>query len=413
MSCSEPRPLDGIKVLDLTRVVSGPFATMQLGDLGADIVKIEEPGDGDEARRFGPPFQGGESAYFLSVNRNKRSCAIDLKSPAGKDLVRRLAATADVVVENFRPGTLERLGLGFEVLSSANPRLILCSITGFGRTGPDAARPGYDLIVQGEAGLMDVTGEEDGPPSKVGSSIADLATGLYAAQAVLAALLRRGRTGRGERVDVAMLDATASLLTVNAGIYFATGKSPRRRGNAHPTITPYESFAAADGWINLGVANDKFWAQFCAALARPDLFQDPRFRLAPDRVTHRAALRAILEPIFRTRPRRAWIDLLTGTGVPCGEITSVGAACEAAQLTERDVVRRIAHPTAGEVRLVVSPLRFADRAQGDIAPPPRLGEHTAPVLAEWLGLGLEEVDRAAAAGAFGAATHQRAAGGDT
>jgi crotonobetainyl-CoA:carnitine CoA-transferase CaiB-like acyl-CoA transferase len=235
MSWSDAAPLAGIKVLDLCRVVSGPFATMQLGDLGADVVKIEEPQHGDEGRTYGPPFLGGESAYFLSVNRNKRSCAIDLKSPAGKEIVRRLAAVAGVVIENFRPGTMERLGLGYESLSQHNGRLILCAISGFGRTGPDANRPGYDLIVQGESGVMDITGDPNGPPLKVGTSIADLVTGLYATQAVLAALRQRDHTGCGGRVDVAMLDAMASLLTFNAGIYFATGKSPQQRGNVHPT----------------------------------------------------------------------------------------------------------------------------------------------------------------------------------
>ena len=299
MSWSDHTPLAGIKVLDLTRVVAGPFATMQLGDLGADIVKIEEPGAGDESRAFGPPFLGGESAYFLSVNRNKRSCAIDLRADAGKELVLRLGRMADVVVENFRPGTLERLGLGYDALSRDNGDLIFCSVTGFGRSGPDARRPGYDLIVQGESGVMDITGEPDGKPTKVGTSIADMVSSLYAAQAILAALLRRERTGLGARLDVAMLDAMASLLTFNAGIYFSTGVSPKRRGNIHPTITPYEPFETQDGWINIGVANDKFWRLFCPAIGRPDLIEDRRFAHAPDRVTHRAELKAILDPIFR------------------------------------------------------------------------------------------------------------------
>ena len=258
-------PLAGVRVLDLTRVVSGPFATMQLGDLGADIAKVEEPAKGDESRTYGPPFEGGESSYFLSVNRNKRSIALDLKSVAGRDKALALAARADVVVENFRPGALDRLGLGWEVLREINPRLVLCSITGFGREGPDAERPGYDLIVQGESGVMSVTGQPDGPPTKVGVSIADLVTGLFAAQAIMAALRRRDLSGQGCRVEVAMLDALASLLTFNAGIYFATGQNPARRGNAHATIVPYETFEASDGWVNIGIANDKFWALFCPA----------------------------------------------------------------------------------------------------------------------------------------------------
>ena len=290
MRWSDGKPLAGIKVLDLCRVVSGPFATMQLGDLGADVLKVEEPSRGDEARTYGPPFVGGESAYFLSVNRNKRSCVIDLKSQAGKELLVRLAAHADIVVENFRPGTMERLGLGFDVLSQGNNRLIYCGISGFGRSGPDVDRPGYDLILQGESGVMDITGEPEGPPMKVGTSVADLVTGLYAAQAVLAALAQRQRTGTGGRVDVSMLDCMASLLTFNAGMYFATGQSPKRRGNAHPTISPYETFQASDGWFNLGVANDRFWAAFCHAIDRPDLLADTRFEKATDRVIARQAL---------------------------------------------------------------------------------------------------------------------------
>jgi len=401
MSWSDRTPLAGIKVLDLTRVVAGPFATMQLGDLGADIVKIEEPGAGDESRAFGPPFLAGESAYFLSVNRNKRSCAIDLRSDAGKELVLRLGRLADVVVENFRPGTLERLGLGFDALSRDNSGLVFCSVTGFGRSGPDAKRPGYDLIVQGESGVMDITGEPDGHPTKVGTSIADMVSSLYATQAILAALLRRERTGLGARLDVAMLDAMASLLTFNAGIYFATGVSPKRRGNIHPTITPYEPFETQDGWINVGVGNDKFWKLFCPAIGRPDLVGDRRFAHAPDRVTNRAELKAILDPIFRGRTRAHWRTALEGAGVPFGEIKSVGEVCEAPQLVERGVVRSVAHPTAGAVRYIASPLRFDDQAPPDVSHPPLIGEHTGAVLGEWLGLSAAEIASYADRGAFG------------
>jgi crotonobetainyl-CoA:carnitine CoA-transferase CaiB-like acyl-CoA transferase len=309
MRSSSDLPLAGVKILDLSRVVSGPFGTMILGDLGADVVKVEEPRHGDESRSYGPPFQNGESSYFMSVNRNKRSIAIDLKRDDGIALVRRLAETADVFVENFRPGTADRLGLGHEELRSRNAGLVYCSISGFGRTGPDATRPGYDLIIQGEAGLMDITGSPDGPPTKVGTSIADLVTGLYAAQAITAVLLQRRETGMGRRVDIAMLDAIASLLTFNAGIYFATGKNPRRRGNLHPTISPYETFEAADGWINIGVANDKFWALFCDAIGRSDLVADPRFSSPSARVTNRNALVGI--PIFRQDPRDIWVAKLS------------------------------------------------------------------------------------------------------
>jgi crotonobetainyl-CoA:carnitine CoA-transferase CaiB-like acyl-CoA transferase len=402
MPWSDAAPLSGIKILDLCRVVSGPFATMQLGDLGADVVKIEEPRRGDEARSYGPPFLGGESAYFLSVNRNKRSCALDLKTAAGKELIVRLASVADVVIENFRPGAMERLGLGFETLRQANERLIYCGISGFGRTGPDRNRPGYDLILQGESGVMDITGDPDGPPMKVGTSIADLVTGLYAAQAVLSALLQRARTGEGGRVDVSMLDAMASLLTFNAGMYFASGVSPQRRGNAHPTISPYETFQATDGWINVGVANDRFWTLFCQAIGRPDLLDDARFTAPPDRAANRRALKALLDPVFAEHPRDHWTSLLSAAGIPCGAIRTVGEVCEAPQLTERGVTRSLSHPAAGSVRYLASAVRFDDQAPPDAVRPPMLGEHTQEILKSWLGVEAAEVHALAERGAFGA-----------
>jgi formyl-CoA transferase len=402
MRSSDGEALSGIKVLDLCRVVSGPFATMHLGDLGADVVKVEDPRHGDESRRYGPPFIAGESAYFLSINRNKRSCAVDLKSPAGRDVVLALAGVADVVIDNFRPGTLDGWGLGDEALRQGNPRLVRCSITGFGRTGPDADRPGYDLILQGESGIMDITGEADGPPTKVGTSIADLVTGLYASQAVLAALMRRERTGVGGRVDVSMLDAMASLLTFNAGMYFASGESPKRRGNVHPTISPYETFQASDGWINLGVANDKFWSLFCDVIGGKDLEADPRFRTAPQRAANRADLVGILRPIFAGRTRAEWLAVLRGAGIPAGIISRVGEVCEAPQLVERGMVQSAPHPVAGDVRFVARPVRFEDRPPAPSTSPPLLGEHTGEVLSEWLGWDADAVEKAAGAGAFGA-----------
>ncbi len=392
------RPLEGIRILDLTRVVSGPFCTMILGDLGADVIKIEEPVSGDDSRAFGPPFVGGESAYYLSVNRNKRSCCIDLKSDDGRALLERMIPACDVLVDNFRPGTLERLGLGDPRLLALNPALIRCSITGFGRDGREAHRPGYDLIIQGESGLMDITGFPDGPPTKVGTSIADLVTGLYAVQAILAAVLHRTRTGDSDRIDVSMLDSMASLLTFNAGMYFATGSSPVRRGNAHPTIFPYETFEAADGWINLGVANDKFWLLFCGEIGVEGLATDPRFDTAPRRVENRQVLRSVLEPILRRRTRCDWLSALDRVGVPCGAIKSVAEVCEAA--AGRGQVAEMDHPTAGRIRAVMSPFRYADRPAGGAAgaptaptPPPCQGEQSAQILAELAGV--EAADYAA------------------
>lgn len=403
MRSSDKEPLSGVKILDLCRVVSGPFATMHLGDLGADVVKIEDPRSGDESRRYGPPFVNGESSYFLSVNWNKRSCAVDLKSPAGRDAVLELAKVADVVIDNFRPGTLDRWGLSYEAMSAENPRLIQCSISGFGRTGPDANRPGYDLILQGESGVMDITGDPDGPPMKVGTSIADLVTGLYASQAVLAALMKREKNGVGGRVDVSMLDAMASLLTFNAGMYFASGESPKRRGNVHPTISPYETFKAGDGWINVGVANDKFWALFCGVIDRKELETDVRFDTAPKRAENRADLAGILRPIFETQPRDVWLELLSGAGIPCGAIRTVGEVCEAPQLTQRGMVQTVPHRVAGEVKFVARPLQFDDLAPAPSTPPPTLGEHTFDVFEDWLGWTSEQASGFAARGAFGEA----------
>ena len=386
MRSSSELPLAGFKILDLSRVVSGPFCTMILGDLGADVVKVEEPKCGDESRSYGPPFQNGESSYFLSVNRNKRSIAIDLKSTDGVALVRQLAETADVFVENFRPGTADRLGLGFEELRGRNAALVYCSISGFGRTGPDAARPGYDLIVQGEAGLMDITGDPDGPPTKVGTSIADLVTGLYASQSITAALLARQVTGAGRRVDIAMVDAVASLLTFNAGIYFATGKSPTRRGNLHPTISPYETFEAADGWINIGAANDKFWGLFCDAIGRTDLMIDPRFANPSARVINRAALVEMIAPALSRESRDVWVSRLSKAGVPCGAIRTIAEVCEASQLVSRGMILRMEHPKVPEIRSIATPFRFNDQSPPVPQPPPLLDQHRDEILRDWLNL---------------------------
>ena len=373
-------PLDGIRIIDLSRVVSGPFCTMTLGDMGADIVKIEEPGRGDESRAFGPPFLGGESPYFLSVNRNKRSCTINLKRDAGKAILWRLLADADVLIENFRPGAMARLGLDYQAVAARCPRLVYCSISGFGDTGPDAVRPGYDLIVQGESGLMDLTGEADGPPTRIGTSFADLTAGVMAAQGITLALYARHKTGRGQHVKIALLDAVVSLLTYNAGNYFATGESPTRRGNDHPSVVPYQTLRAKDGWMNLGVANDSLWVRYCNAIERPDLRDDPRFATAPERVTHRAALIPIIVELTVTRTVRQWVDLLGAAGVPCGRIRSVAEVCTNPQLTERGKLVDRPHPTAGTVRMIGLPIELSDTPGRIERAPPLLGEHTDDVL---------------------------------
>lgn len=397
------RPLEGVKVLDLSRVVSGPFCSMLLADLGAEVIKIEEPSQGDDSRAFGPPFVGGESAYFLSVNRNKRSCAINLKEPQGVELVRRLAVGCDVLLENFRPGTLKRLGLSHEKLRDTNPALISCSISGFGHTGPDSQRPGYDLIIQGESGVMDITGDPNGLPTKIGTSMADLVTGQFASQAIMAALLQRAKSGRGRHVEISMLDCMASLLTFNAGIYFTTGESPKRRGNSHATIAPYETFQASDGWLNIGVANDKFWQLFCEVIERPDLAQDTKYAKAVDRVRLRTELVPVVTGVIATRSRAHWIERLRAAGVPYGDIRSVGEVCEAEQLTSRGMVIEMEHPTAGVVRNIDSPFRFDDRNEDSHVPPPLLGQHTREVLIRELRLTDEEVLELCTRGVVGCA----------
>ena len=385
------QPLSGVKVLDLTRIVSGPFATMLLGDLGAEIIKIEEPLFGDESRTYGPPFINGESAYFLSVNRNKKSCAINLKSPEGIALIRELALKSDVLIENFRPGTLKKFGLNYEELKKQNASLIYCAITGFGQTGPDSHRPGYDLIIQGESGVMDITGDPDGPPTKVGTSIADLLTGQYASQGILAALVERAKTGEGRRVEVAMNDCLASLLTFNAGGYFATGNTPKRKGNSHPSIVPYETFETLDGWINIGVANDKFWNSFCKIIDRLDLQNVPKFAMASDRVKNRLELLPIIREIIKGNKKSYWISLLEKAGIPSGMIKNVGEVCESEQLVSRGMVLNMPHPKAGNVKNIDSPLRFDDRNDEVHTAPPILGQHTREILSNLLKISPNEI----------------------
>lgn len=390
--------LTGLRVLDLSRVLAGPYCTQILADHGADVWKVEHPTGGDDTRAFGPPFVGGESTYFLSINRNKRSVAIDLKPAEGLEIVRELALRADVVVENFRPGTAERLGLGAEVLRAANPRLIYCSISGFGQKGPWRDRAGYDLAVQGIGGLQALTGDPAGPPTKVGTSIADLVTGLYAVQGILLALHRREQTGRGDTVDVAMLDSVVSLLTYQASAWLNAGKAPRRAGNRHPSIAPYETFRAADGWLNLAIGNDALWRKLCDVVAHPELKDDPRFATNPQRVAHREALLEVVQGILAGRTVAEWMELLDTAGVPCGPILEVEQTLQHEAVLGRDLVVDLPHPTAGTVRTTGVTVKM-DEAPGRIrTAPPRLGEHTEAVLTEVLGLTADRLETLRRAG---------------
>jgi crotonobetainyl-CoA:carnitine CoA-transferase CaiB-like acyl-CoA transferase len=376
-------PLAGIRVLDLTRVLAGPYCTMTLGDLGADVVKVEPAGTGDETRTWGPPFQGGESAYFLAINRNKRSVALDLKQPAGVDAARRLAARADVLVENFRPGVIDRLGLGAAELTGSNPSLVYCSISAFGQHGPGRDRPGYDLVIQAESGLMSVTGEADGPPVKVGIAIADVLTGMNAATAILAALFARpARGGRGGVIDAALYDGLLAFLSTLVTAYTATGRTPGRWGSAHAQIAPYQAFRAADGEIVVCVTNEKFWRAFCELLERPDLADDPRFATNADRVAHRGDLLPAVEEAFRRRPAAEWLRRLAAVGIPAGPIRTLDAALADPVVGARGMLRAVEHPTAGTVRMAGVPWQGDAAATAVWRPPPRLGEHTDEILRE-------------------------------
>jgi formyl-CoA transferase len=387
------RPLQGLRVVDLTRVLSGPYCTMQLGDMGAEVIKIEQPGRGDDTRAFAPPYQGDQAAYFLSVNRNKKSITLDMKSEAGKQVLWRLIDRSDILVENFRPGAMDRLGFGYQVVRERRPALVYASISGFGASGPQKDRPGYDVIVQGEAGIMDITGPRDGAPYKVGTAVADLVSGLYAVQGILAALYAAKSTGQGQHVDISMYEAMASLLTFNAGIYFATGQTPKRRGNEHPTIVPYETFEAADGWINLGVANDDLWRRFCKAADTPDLVDDPRFAKAADRVRNREVLVPLVRVIVKQRTRDEWLARLDSAGVPSGAIRTVGEVCESDLLKARGMIAQMEHTSAGVVKAVKNAMRLSATPLDAYAPPPQLGEHTREVLTGILGYSKADMEK--------------------
>jgi formyl-CoA transferase len=391
------KPLDGIRVIDLSRILAGPYASLLLADMGAEVIKVEEPGRGDDTRAW-PPFVGGEATYFMSVNRGKKSLTLNLKSEAGKTILCRLLDGADVLLENFRPGTLERLGFGYPAVRGRNPRLVYCSISGFGESGPEASRPGYDLIIQGESGIMDLTGFPDGPPVKVGNSIADLAAGTMAAHGIVLALFARERTGVGQKVEIAMLEVMAALLAYQGQAYFATGQSPHRRGNQHPSIVPYEVVKAADGYLTVGVANNSLWSRFCQALGRPDLVTDGRFDTEAKRVENRDALIPLLEAVFDGEPVGEWLARLDEAGVPAGKIKTVGEVLESEHLRARGAVVTVAHPTAGSMRMVGPPIRL-HATPGEVAgPAPLLGEHTGEILGKLLGYPDGEIARFRAQG---------------
>ncbi|MEW5863101.1 MAG: CaiB/BaiF CoA-transferase family protein [Pseudomonadota bacterium] len=395
-----PGPLAHIRVLDLSRVLAGPWAGQNLADLGAEVIKVERPGTGDDSRAFGPPWvkdRAGrdtkDSAYFTSANRGKKSVTVNIAHAEGQALVRELAARSDVLIENFKYGDLARYGLAWEDLRSVNPRLIYCSITGFGHTGPYRERPGYDFMIQGMGGMMSVTGEPDGPPMRAGVPVADIITGMYASIAICAALAHRAETGVGQHLDLALLDSQIALLAYQNTNYFATGEPPQRIGNLHPNIVPYQPFRTADGDVILACGNDNLFRRFCDAAGCPELAADPRFATNGLRVQNRAELTRLLQDIFLRRTTREWVELLEAAGVPNGPINNIAQVFAEPQVKARGVRIELDHPVAGKLSSVASPMRFSATPIAYDRAPPVLGEHTEEVLRGLLGKSTEEIGR--------------------
>jgi crotonobetainyl-CoA:carnitine CoA-transferase CaiB-like acyl-CoA transferase len=389
--------LAGLKVLDLTRVLAGPLCAMTLGDMGADVIKVEPPA-GDDTRHWGPPHVGGEAAYYLGVNRNKRSLRLDMGKPAAREILGLLIRRSDVLIENYKRGTLEKWGFDAAWMAAHAPRLVHCSITGYGETGPKADLPGYDFVLQAESGLMHITGPVDGAPVKHGVAIVDIATGLYATIGILGALQARQVTGKGQKVGVSLLETGLSMLANVAANHLATGNEARRFGNGHPNIVPYTTFATADGTLALAVGNDAQFARFAEVAGHPGWARDPRFAKNADRVRHRAEIEALAAGAISRQPTDWWIERLRGTGVPCGAVNGVADALADAQARAREMVIEMAHPTAGALRTLGFPVKLAATPLAARQPPPLLGEHSAEVLADELGLPAHEIEKLKAEG---------------
>jgi crotonobetainyl-CoA:carnitine CoA-transferase CaiB-like acyl-CoA transferase len=385
--------LEGVRVLDLTRILAGPLCGQMLGDMGADVIKVEPPGAGDDTRTWGPPFVNGESAYFLGVNRNKRSLTLNMASQPGQEILAQLVQRCDVLVENFKLGTLEKWGITNDWLEKNAPRAIRCSITGYGSNGPDAALPGYDFILQAESGLMSICGEQDGTPTKYGVAIVDVVTGLYASNVILAALAARERTGRGQHVEVCLYDSGIAMLINVASNYLVSGKDARRYGNGHPSIVPYTTYPTADGMIAVAVGNDGQFARFAATVGCAEWARDDRFEKNPDRVVNREALDTLIAQALKGGRTAAWIEKLRAAGVPCGPINSVSEALNDPHTLARDMVRTVRHPAAGDLKMVGIPFRMNGTPATIRRAPPLLGQHTEEVLAGELGLSAERIAR--------------------
>jgi formyl-CoA transferase len=389
-----PQALADLKILDLSRVLAMPYCSMMLGDLGAEIIRVERPGVGDETRHWGPPWAGELSAYYLCTNRNKKCITVDLKKKEGQEIVRRLARRSDILLENFLPGDLAKMNLGYEDIRAINPKIIYASVTGYGQNGPYRDLPGFDFILQAQGGLMSIIGEEDGPPMKVGVAIVDITAGLFACSAILAALHYREKTGQGQRIDMALLDAQVAWLANQASNYLVSGKVPRRMGNAHPNIVPYETFQAKDGiYLALGVGNDNQWKKFCKIAGVEHLMDDPRYATNPRRVENRKVLVPLLQEVFRQRDSGEWLKLLGEAEIPIGPINTIDRVFADPQVLAREMLVGMEHPKVGKFKLVGSPMKLSETPVQYRIPPPLLGEHTEEVLREVLGYDSEGIDR--------------------
>lgn len=385
------KPLENLVVLDLTRVLAGPFASMILADFGADVIKIEPPPDGDDSRSYGP-FIGQESAYFMSLNRGKRSMTLNLKEPKAKELFKAMVKKADVVLENYRPGTMAKLGLGYDVLKEINPRLIYAACSGFGQTGPYKDKPAYDMIVQGMGGIMSITGQEGGAPTRVGASIGDITAGLFTVIGIMLALYERESSGEGQMVDVGMLDCQLAILENAIARYLISGDVPKPIGNRHPSITPFEVFQAQDGYIIIAVGNNRLWEKFCHLIGKPELVVDERFVSNPQRTKNQPQLKAILDTVFPAKTVEEWLVALESAGIPCAPINTVERVINDPQIKARQMVVDIQHPQAGRIQMVGVPIKMSRTPGAVERPAPQLGQHNKKILREFLGMVDEEID---------------------
>jgi len=392
-------PLADIRVLDLSRILAGPYCTMTLGDLGAEIIKVERPDTGDDTRTWGPPFAGGESAYYLCCNRNKKSITIDLKNPRGREVVKELAQASDVVIENFTPGFMKRFGLDYETLRKPDPRLIYCSISAYGQDGPYRERPGYDMVLSAVGGLMGITGPEGGEPCKVGVAITDVLTGISASGAIMAALLQRARSGRGQHIDCSLLDIQVAALANIASNYLVANKEAQRWGTAHESIIPYQVFATKDKPIAIAVANQKLWESFCVAIEKQEWVHDPKFESNPKRVENRKDLVGRIAEVMAQKTCDEWMDLFENASVPCGPVNNMQSLFDDPQVLHRGMIAEVPHETIGALRLTGVPIKYSETPASIRLPPPRLGEHTDGILRDVLGYSQEQIEALRQAGA--------------